>query len=378
MKNNLIVPPATIGIIGGGQLGRMMAEAAKPMGYNVIILDPQPNSPAGQVSDDQIIAEYDDVIALTKLAKRCDVLTYEFENVDTDALKQVSDLVSVTQGTNLLKVTSDRLLEKEFIQRAGLPVTNFANVESIDDLPAAAAKIGYPAILKTRSGGYDGHGQWNIDNETQMQAVLHRLNGKIDVPLILEKKLEFDQEISIIVTRDGNQEVKTWPIAQNTHQDHILKTTVVNDELSPKLVQAAHEYAGKIAHALDLSGVLGIEMFVVGDEVYVNELAPRPHNSGHYSIEGCNVSQFEGHIRSITGLPIAPIEQLDDSIRMINLLGDQITQARNDLVSHPEWHFHDYQKDQIKPKRKMGHITVLGAKNSTDLAEWENTHHENI
>lgn len=133
MKNNLIVPPATIGIIGGGQLGRMMAEAAKPMGYNVIILDPQPNSPAGQVSDDQIIAEYDDVIALTKLAKRCDVLTYEFENVDTDALKQVSDLVSVPQGTNLLKVTSDRLLEKEFIQRAGLPVTNFANVESIDD-----------------------------------------------------------------------------------------------------------------------------------------------------------------------------------------------------------------------------------------------------
>ncbi|ANZ57901.1 5-(carboxyamino)imidazole ribonucleotide synthase [Fructilactobacillus lindneri] len=376
MKNNKIIPPATIGIIGGGQLGRMMAEAAKPMGYNVIILDPQPNSPAGQVSDKQIVAEYDDVAALTELAKLCDVLTYEFENVDTDALKQVSDLVSVPQGTKLLEITSDRLLEKEFIQKIGLPVTDFADVATIGNLPQAAAKVGYPAILKTRSGGYDGHGQWNIENEAEMKEVLHKLTGKINVPLILEKKLAFNQEISIMVTRDGNQEIRTWPIAQNTHQDHILKTTEVNNYLPEKLVQAAHEYARMIADALNLNGVLGIEMFVVGDEVYINELAPRPHNSGHYSIEGCNVSQFEGHIRSITGLPIAKIAQLDDSICMINLLGDQMTQARNDLINHPEWHFHDYQKDQIKPKRKMGHITVLGQKNSENLKTWEKAHHE--
>lgn len=376
MKVDTITPPATIGIIGGGQLGRMMSEAAKPLGYNVIILDPQPNAPAGQVADDQIVAEYDDRVALAQLARKCDVVTYEFENVDLAGLESIQTKVAIPQGTEILRITANRLLEKTFLKETGIPVTEFRAVSNLQDLPQLVQEIGLPVILKTVAGGYDGHGQWDINTSADIDEILAHQHAFAGLDLILEKRLLFDQELSIMVTRDGRDQIVTWPVAQNQHQDHILKITTVNHDLAPQLQQQAQQYAEKIARALGLRGVLGIELFLVGSKLVVNELAPRPHNSGHYSIEGCNVSQFEGHIRSIMGLPIAPITLIDPEVRMINLLGSQMIQARHDLVAHPEWHFHDYQKDQVKPKRKLGHITVLGQKNCQNLQMWEEAHHD--
>ncbi|KRM78434.1 phosphoribosylaminoimidazole carboxylase ATPase subunit [Lapidilactobacillus dextrinicus DSM 20335] len=376
MKVDTITPPATIGIIGGGQLGRMMSEAAKPLGYNVIILDPQPNAPAGQVADDQIVAEYADHVALAQLAQKCDVVTYEFENVDLAGLESIQTKVAIPQGTEILRITANRLLEKTFLKETGIPVTEFRAVSNLQDLPQLVQEIGLPVILKTVAGGYDGHGQWDINTSADIDEILAHQHAFAGLDLILEKRLLFDQELSIMVTRDGRDQIVTWPVAQNQHQDHILKITTVNQNLAPQLQKQAQQYAEKIARALDLRGVLGIELFLVGSKLVVNELAPRPHNSGHYSIEGCNVSQFEGHIRSIMGLPIAPITLIDPEVRMINLLGSQMIQARHDLVAHPEWHFHDYQKDQVKPKRKLGHITVLGQKNCQNLQMWEEVHHD--
>ncbi|WP_429971896.1 5-(carboxyamino)imidazole ribonucleotide synthase [Fructilactobacillus sp. Tb1] len=374
MKNKVIVPPATIGIIGGGQLGRMMAEAAKPMGYTVIILDPNPDSSAGKVSDAQIVADYDDRAALKELAEKSDVVTYEFENVDLDGIETIKSLTAIPQNSNILKTTSNRILEKNFLKNLNIPVAPFAEIKSIEDLKLQSEKLGYPLILKTTTGGYDGHGQWDINNATDIENL--PIEIKPQDPLILEKKINFDEEASMMVTVDGKQQIVTWPISINYHQDHILKISVVDDQANQKLTAKAKVIAEKIAKALDLKGMFGIEFFVTDDELYVNELAPRPHNSGHYSIEGSNTSQFAGQIRSVTGLPIEDIQANNDFVTMINLLGDEISMARQDLPNHPEWHFHDYEKTPIKPKRKMGHITVLGKENGNKLIAWEKSHHE--
>lgn len=368
-----ILPPATIGIIGGGQLGRMMTMAAKQMGYQVVILDPQPNSPAGQVADGQIIANYDDLAALRALAARADLLTYEFENVDQSALKVVAETTPLPQGTRLLELTADRLLEKNFMAELGLPVTAFTAIDHIGELDAAVQEVGLPAILKTRHGGYDGHGQWEIADESALAELIAHWQDQ-RMPLILEKRLSFDREVSMMVTRDGQDQVRTWPLAENEHDHHILQTSWVRTAGQEGLTKKAAAIAKRLAQALDLRGMLGIEFFVLGDDLYINELAPRPHNSGHYSIEAANVSQFEGHIRSITGLPIPPINLTVDSVLMLNLLGDQITAARTALPEQPAWHFHDYGKALIKPQRKMGHITVTGDQASAQLRQWGQEH----
>ena len=350
----VILPPATIGIIGGGQLGQMMALSAKEMGYRVGILDPTKGSPAGQVSDFQIVADYDDVEALNELSRRSEVLTYEFENVDRDALNEQSD-AELPQGTELLRITSDRITEKKFIRDdAKVPVTNFIEVNSPEDL----RKVTLPAILKTVSGGYDGHGQWSINT---VQDIVNLEKDFPDMQLILEQVVNFKQELSIMVSRSQDGQIVTWPIVENVHENHILKTTTAPADISLTLKNKIEAIAENIAESLKLRGVLGIELFVADEEVWVNELAPRPHNSGHYSIEATNVSQFEGHVRSIVGLPIPKIE-LQNPATMLNLLGDELTQAREDLIHHPEWHFHDYGKLAVKLNRKMGHITVLGTK----------------
>ncbi|MGY3742466.1 5-(carboxyamino)imidazole ribonucleotide synthase [Leuconostoc inhae] len=366
---NLILPPATIGIIGGGQLGQMMALSAKMMGYKVGVLDPTVASPAGQVSDFQIIAEYDDAKALAELSQRSDVLTYEFENVDIDALSEHKD--RLPQGTRLLEITSNRLREKTFIQdSAKVPVAKFIAVHDAQEFKMAVVKIELPAILKTVSGGYDGHGQWHVDNQADVDEIIN------DFPtgtLILEQKVPFKKELSIMVTRDAQSHVTMWPISENVHVNHILKTSLVPANISVALTKKTQQIATEIANELDLRGVLGIELFVSDNNVWVNELAPRPHNSGHYTIEATNVSQFEGHIRSITGLTIPEIK-IEKPALMLNLLGDEIQQARNDLVNHSEWHFHDYGKATIKRNRKMGHITVIGEDNIKKLYEWSQTH----
>ncbi|VDG18865.1 5-(carboxyamino)imidazole ribonucleotide synthase [Lactiplantibacillus mudanjiangensis] len=350
-----ILPPATIGIVGGGQLGQMLALSAKSMGYHVGILDPTPQAPAAQVADFQITAPYDDQSALIDLAKRSDVLTYEFENVDEAALIAAQQYAALPQGTALLHITGNRLNEKQFLHDNGIPVTEFAAVTDEQSLIYAMQRVGTPAILKTAAGGYDGHGQTDLMTTLPSEAAL----ALLDQPCILEARQTFRLEVSMMVTRSATGVVTTFPLVENRHKNHILHTTIAPATVGPAVHAAAQQIAVSIANALSLRGVLGIEFFVLPDDrLLVNELAPRPHNSGHYTIEACNISQFEAHIRSICGLPIPPITQLKPAV-MRNLLGADLTVARDQLVAHPEWHFHDYGKAEIKPQRKMGHITIV-------------------
>lgn len=352
-----ILPPATIGILGGGQLGQMMALSAKAMGYKVGILDPTPDAPAAQVADFQIVAAYDDTQALEKLAQRSDVLTYEFENVDQQALAQVANLTQVPQPIAELTITSHRLREKNFLNSIGVPVTPYADVKTLDDLKQAAENIGYPAIIKTCEGGYDGHGQYDVNTAEDITVASEQLGNR---EWIYEKKQSFVKEVSIMVARDGHGNISAFPLSENIHKNHILHTSIIPARVDDNVHHQAQQLAEKIADKLELRGVLGIEFFVLANgQLLVNELAPRPHNSGHYSIEACNISQFEAHIRSICNLSLPPVQQIAPAV-MVNLLGDDLTVGRQALVDHPEWHFHDYGKAQIKPQRKMGHITVVG------------------
>ncbi|MBW1605739.1 5-(carboxyamino)imidazole ribonucleotide synthase [Lactobacillus sp. Sy-1] len=359
MTNSIktILPPATIGILGGGQLGQMMVLSAKAMGYKVGILDPTKGAPAAQVADFQVVADYDDQAALEELARKSDVLTYEFENVDQKALAKVTGLVDVPQAIDELTITSHRLHEKNFLKSNQIPVTDFAAVNTAADLKQAVAEIGFPGILKTCEGGYDGHDQIDINDESDVAKAAGQLN---DREWIFEKKQPFVMEVSIMVTRDVNGKNIPFPLSENIHKHHILHTSIVPARVDDAVHNQASEIATKIADRLGLVGVLGIEFFLMADgQLLVNELAPRPHNSGHYSIEACNISQFEAHIRSICGLAIPTIEQ-DHKAVMVNLLGDDLTTARQALPNTPEWHFHDYGKAEIRPGRKMGHITVIG------------------
>lgn len=351
-----ILPPATIGIVGGGQLGRMLAQAAKAMGYTVGVLDPTPHAPAGQVADFQLQADYDDHAALDALARRADVLTYEFENVDLAALQEASKQAALPQGTALLAITRDRVKEKTFLRDHGVPTAEFAAVPDPAALIPAIHVVGVPAILKTTTGGYDGHGQQDINSDLDLPAA-QALAAK--GPCILEARVPFDRELSLMVTRDGRDRVRCFPVVENRHKDHILHVTIAP---APDLAKAEQyqidALATKIATALDLRGVLGIELFAGKSGVLVNELAPRPHNSGHYTIEACNFSQFQAHILSICGLPI-PQVRLQECAVMRNLLGADLECAKAAWPQHPEWHLHDYGKAEARPGRKMGHLTVL-------------------
>lgn len=352
-----LLPPACIGIVGGGQLGRMMALSAKEMGYKVGVLDPTPDCPTAQVSDFQITAEYDDHDALLELAKKSDVLTYEFENVDVATLKDAQKLAALPQGTELLEITGNRINEKTFLRQHGIPVTDFAVVDGADQLTAAVAQIGYPSILKTADGGYDGHGQQDLNSAADLPAG-RKLASQAQC--ILEKRQAFAKELSVMVTRSAAGMIQVFPVSENIHHHHILHKSIIPARVNQAVHDHAEELARRIATGLILRGVLGIEYFMLPDgQLMVNELAPRPHNSGHYTIEACNVSQFEAHIRSICGLEIPTIELKQPAV-MVNLLGQQLQPARQKLPQRPQWHFHDYGKAESRQDRKMGHITILG------------------
>lgn len=366
--NQIILPPATIGIIGGGQLGQMLSQISKSMGYKVVILDPTKDCPASQVSDKQIIAQYDDKKALIELANTCDVLTYEFENINLKALEEVKLITKLPQGTDLLRLTRNRLVEKNNLQKLNIPTVDYVQINNQTQLQNNfdITKC-LPGILKTVTGGYDGHGQIDVNTIEDIKNAAKFYEYE---PAILEKKINFEKEISVMVTTDGNEDIKVWPIVENIHQNHILQTTIVPAEVSNNISKKVQKIANKLAKSFNLKGVLGVEMFVTSTgEVLVNELAPRPHNSGHYSIEAMNVSQFEGHIRSIMGLPIDDLVLIKPAL-MHNLLGSDIEYARLALKNHSEWHFHDYGKKDIKPGRKMGHYTVLGLKDIQANANW--------
>ena len=354
--NKRILPDQTIGIIGGGQLGRMMAIAAKYMGYEVIVLDPTPNCPTAQVADEQITAAYDDMDAIKQLTEKSDVVTYEFENVDVTAATYIEQAGKLPQGAYALEVTQNREKEKNVMKDAGLPIPKFAIVEGAAACEQALQNFALPAVIKTCRGGYDGKGQLKIETTADIKTAIEFADR--EGTFIIEEWISFDKEISVIFSRAVTGEIEIFPIAENDHKDHILYETVAPARISETIEQKAMDAATLLAETIGIVGTFAIEMFVKGEDIYINEMAPRPHNSGHYTIEACNVSQFTNHIRAICRLPLTKIRPIQAAI-MINILGEDMAKALQALETLPDGFVHLYGKKEAKEKRKMGHMTFI-------------------
>ena len=367
MSSKRILPGGTIGVLGGGQLGRMLALSGRAMGYRFITLDPTPDSPCGQVADEQIIATYDDAEAARQLSHKCDVITYEFENVDAGVANMLMSESYVPQGSRLLHTTQHRLREKRAIEASGVKVAPYREVGSLTELEQAIRELGVPCVLKTATGGYDGKGQWVIRSAEEASDAFASLSQS-GAELVLEQFVRFEREISVIAARSPSGEVRTFPPAHNIHVDNILHLSVAPAGISREIDERARLMAEKIASSLEVVGLLAVEMFLTSDgELYVNELAPRPHNSGHYTMEACNVSQFELHLRAICDLPM-PEPRLMTSVVMVNLLGEHIEPLMSWLSEDGERELlqqgitakvHLYGKKEAKHKRKMGHLILL-------------------
>ncbi|RSK43832.1 5-(carboxyamino)imidazole ribonucleotide synthase [Bacillus canaveralius] len=363
MSYKIIVPGQTIGIIGGGQLGRMMALSAKAMGFKIAVLDPAEDSPCGQVADYRITSEYDDLDAIKQLAEVSDVITYEFENINAAAVTWLCENAYVPQGNRLLEITQDRISEKAAIERSGADVAPYSVIHSVDDIYAAIEKLGYPAVLKTARGGYDGKGQHVIRSSADLEAAGKLLEKGV---CVLEKWIPFEKEISVIIVRNQQGETAVFPVGENIHKDNILHQTIVPARISYKAEKNAIQKATELAESLKLVGTLAVEMFLTADEqIYINELAPRPHNSGHYTIEACETSQFEQHIRAVCSWPLGSTKLLKPAV-MVNILGEHQAQILEKIPELPDWKIHLYGKKDAKFKRKMGHVTIL--RDSTDDA----------
>jgi len=361
-----ILPGQTIGIIGGGQLGRMMALAAKAMGYRIAVLDPEPESPCGQVSDEKVVGAYDDLSAIKKLAELSDVITYEFENIDAAALAWLCENAYVPQGTKLLDISQDRIKEKRAIQSAGVQVAPFAVIHSLAEVYDNMERLGYPAVLKTSRGGYDGKGQLVIKEKQDIENATALLEHG---PCVLEKWVPFKKEISVILTGSINGETAVFPVAENIHFNNILHQTIVPARISERAKDKAIQYAKKLAQQFHLVGTLAVEMFLTDDdEIYINELAPRPHNSGHYTIEACETSQFEQQIRAVCNLPLASTDLLKPAV-MVNILGEHQARVLERMPEMKDWKVHFYGKKDPKVKRKMGHVTILRESVETAIEE---------
>lgn len=371
----MILPGQTIGIIGGGQLGRMMALAAKAQGFRIAVLDPVEDSPCGQVADYKIVDAYDSITAIKQLAQVSDVITYEFENIDAAALDWLKKNANVPQGSELLEVTQDRIKEKQAIEQAGVKVAPYKIVEEPIDIREGLSELGYPAVLKTARGGYDGKGQYVIKESSQIEEAELLLNNG---PCVLESWIPFEKEISVIVTRSQKGENTVFPVSENIHVNNILHESIVPARITEYAKDLAIEKANKLAEFLNLTGTLAVEMFLAAnDEIYINELAPRPHNSGHYTIEACETSQFEQHIRAICNWPLASTRLLRPAV-MVNILGEHQEQIINKIGELQDWKIHLYGKEDPKEKRKMGHATLLRSSVEIALDEIENTNIWNL
>ncbi len=353
-------PIVTIGVIGGGQLGRMFTLDAKRMGYHVITLDPQEHSPCGQVADEQIVAHYGDLDAIEELGRRSDVITYEFENIDIASVRHLEALSRpVTPSSEVLGVTQDRLREKQFVREAGLATTPFARVRSAEDLRAATERVGFPAILKTAMGGYDGKGQWRVGSLEEAEAVLQAAGG---AELIFERAVSLKCELSVIATRNASDEIVSYPVAENTHDRGILAMTVAPARVDAQVAKRAEEAAAAVGRGLGIVGTYCVEFFLsTSGELLINEIAPRPHNSGHYTIDVTPCSQYEQHVRAICGLPPSPPRLLANAV-MMNVLGDgggDHLAGIPELLRDPSIVIHIYGKRHAIARRKMGHFTML-------------------
>lgn len=361
----MILPPATLGMLGGGQLGRFFVIAAHELGYRVIVLDPDTQCPAGRCADRHLVAAYDDEDALNQLAESCAAVTTEFENVPAGSLAYLSKFLPVHPSAAAVATCQNRSEEKAFLRRNGFPHAPYADVRSEADIAQANAGL-FPGILKVARFGYDGKGQVRVAGREEALAAFRQMRQE---PCVLEQLLPLDYEISVVLARDAAGKVKCFPTAENSHRHGILDVTLTPARTSGCLAANAGEIAERIAQRMDYVGTLAVEFFVVRGQLHVNEMAPRPHNSGHYTIDACVASQFEQQVRALAGLPLADA-RAHSAAAMVNLLGD-LWYLKDPHHSHePDWasllavpnlKLHLYGKHHARPGRKMGHFTVVGA-----------------
>ena len=361
----MILPGATLGLLGGGQLGRMFTVAARTLGYRVTVLDPDPLSPAAEFATGHLNTAYTDPASLAELARTCAAVTTEFENAPAEALLALAERTLVRPSGNAVAVAQDRSREKGFIATHDLPVGPYADVLGEEDFDRALARVRLPAILKTARFGYDGKGQATIASRVELAQAFTQWKR---VPCVLEERLALEREISVILARAADGQAAAFPVAENRHARGILDVSIAPARIPDALAAEATALATRIAQALDYVGVLAVEMFVVDGGLLVNEIAPRPHNSGHYTIDACRTSQFEQQVRVLCGLPLGDATLHTPAV-MVNLLGDIWGKGEprwDAVLRHAGVHLHLYGKREARPGRKMGHVTVCEA--SLDLA----------
>ena len=356
-----ILPGATIGVLGSGQLGRMFALAAREMGYRIVIFSPDQDTPAGQIGDREFACRYEDLDRIREFAREVDVVTFEFENVPSATTRAAAEFAPVRPDGHVLHITQNRLREKSFLLEHGVPVTPFRRVSSREDLEAAVRDLGLPGVLKTADFGYDGKGQSKLAVPDQVDPAWRALQGAEG---IYEAFVDFEKEISVVGARTVRGEFAAYPVFENSHARHILDVTFAPAAISPMLARQAVELAGGILRDLHVVGLLTVEMFVTRDgRILVNELAPRTHNSGHLTIDGCVTSQFEQQVRAVCGLPLGSTELREPAAAMANLLGD-LWQAGEPqwraALEDPRMKLHLYGKAEPRPGRKMGHLNTTG------------------
>jgi 5-(carboxyamino)imidazole ribonucleotide synthase len=370
----VIAPGHTIGVLGGGQLGRMLAQAAQTLGYRVHIFDPVGPCPAGALANAETNASYEDTAALTAFARGCHVITYEFENIPAAPLAALAAIVPLHPRAEVLRTTQNRQREKAWLRANGFPHVRYA--EALDgDIPPAVAEVGWPCVVKTADFGYDGKGQMKLTDARELEAAAAIFRGR---RCVVERWVDFSCEVSVIVARSTTGETKAFPVAENIHTRHILDFSIVPARIDPAVARAAEILASAIAEKLGVVGLLAVEMFVATNgELLVNELAPRPHNSGHWSIDGCETSQFEQHVRAVCGLSLGGVAVRAPTV-MVNILGDAWKWREQKVVGDPNWaailaapqaKLHLYGKTDPRPGRKMGHFTVRADALETALAQ---------
>jgi 5-(carboxyamino)imidazole ribonucleotide synthase len=366
-----ISPPSTIGILGGGQLGRMLALAGRELGYRIIVLDPDPNAPTASIADRIEVATYDDVAAAKRMAAECSVITYELEHVGQAVVSELDDRRRpIRPGPYPLKLTADRLAERRFVEANEGAVAPWREVASPAGLLEAAAELGYPVRLKAVRGGYDGRSQMQLDGTARIDAIDERIGW----PALLESELAFEAELSVVVARNVDGISRCFPVARNRHDNGILVESVVPAGVSEEIQREATTLAENLATSMGLVGTLTVELFLMpGGKLLVNELAPRVHNSGHWSIEGAVTSQFEQHLRAICGLPLGSVAMRSPAVAMVNLLGEGAPRPAHPTgiyaaLELPDIHLHLYDKLTVFERRKMGHVTALGATPEEALA----------
>jgi len=353
----VILPGATLGLLGGGQLGRMFTVAARTLGYRVTVLDPDPHSPAAEFATGHLTAAYTDAAALEELARTCAAVTTEFENAPAEALDSLASRTVVRPPGSAVAIAQDRRREKGFFSARGFPAARHAVVESAADFAGALERVKLPALLKTARLGYDGKGQARIERPEELARAFAEWKG---VPCVLEEWLALEREVSVVLGRAGDGATAVFPLAENRHARGILDLTIAPARVTEPLAREATSLATRLAADLDYAGVLAVEMFVVGGRLLVNEIAPRPHNSGHYTIDACRTSQFEQQVRVLCGLPLGDPSQHTPAV-MVNLLGDIWRDGEprwEAVLRHAGAHLHLYGKREARPGRKMGHVTV--------------------